>query len=119
MELCRKQEESNETELIDEDVERVKEKEIGPLLREETVTEDQGQSSDRTSVEFVGIQTEPKSMGIERMNAQSGIRTESDKTRSPNGKDTVSGFGPSEFAVISRTSSVYVCSLSLSAVDEL
>ena len=117
MELCRKQEEANETELIEEDVERMNEKEIGPLLREETVTEDQGQCSDRASVEFVGIQTELKSKGIEMMNTQSGIRTKSDETHRENGKDTVSGFEPSEFAVISRTSTVYVCSLSPSAVD--
>ena len=119
LELCRKQEEANETELIEEDVERMNEKEIGPLLREETVNEDQGQCSDRASVEFVGIQTELKSKGIERMKTQSGIRTESDKTRRGNGKDTVSGSGPSENAMISRTSTVYVCSLSPSAVDEL
>ena len=93
-------------------------KEIGPLLREETVTEDPRQSSDRASVEFVGIQTESKSMGIEMMNTQSGIRTKSDETHRENGKDTVSGSGASENAVISRTSTVYVCSLSPSAVDE-
>ena len=83
-------------ELIDDEIKKVDNGRTTTSLEKERVPEDEGQCSNRDSVEFVGIRTEaimssPSSvrMGSERVDNEFESNNELDRMRRDNGKDKV------------------------------
>ena len=81
-------------ELIDDEIKKVDNGRSTTSLEKETVTEDEGQCSNRVSVEFVDIRTEAivsspstAQMGSERVDNEIESSYESDRMRRDNEKD--------------------------------